>query len=493
MHSVFDSSGVDGHRSGADNGHDGDAVDSGKPKRKAKRVGQRPRANNGLSCSAPSLRPKKASRVQMANATTDGQRYHASARPQDADGGGQDCAASNGHRNGAPTAAPKAKVKGPTPRADKGHGLIAPHLRHPSGGADIIGQIVRYCRIRRWAMKSQQKLDRSLESFIRVNFTDWEPGGDDSSRKKANARVKAIIAAVRAGDTSDPTASAIAEFVEHNDAARAHFDKSRAVAEKNRLKLCRLLPVAPWVENVCGAGLPGLADIIGLAGDLGAYSSYAKLWKRLGFAPYKGCAGSTWKRETWRPYALTKEEWIANPFSGERYGILYSAADSMFRKNGMGKDKTESGEWEPTHHYGFLYAHRRDHTKITHPEWSDGHRRADALRYMFKKYLRDLWKAWRAATGLMLEEANLPPSPATPTDEREEAMHRLPEQQANVPVPSPALTEQQRRAGEALPQKATRLTPAAAPKKRKRAIDRLPDTATENLPSSAPTIPEAAE
>lgn len=295
-----------------------------------------------------------------------------------------------------------------THTSKKARGGLTPHAitgqprgaasRSPFNADDIVGQIIFHCRIRRWAMKSQQKLDRSLESFVRLNFTEWEPAAKTKERAKANAKVGAIINAARKGDTSDPIVAAVTEFVAQNDKAREPFDDARKTAEKNRERLCKLLPIAAWVKSDAhGIAIGGLADIIGEAGNLGSYDSYAKLWKRLGFAPYNGLAGSTWKRETWRPRAMMKDEWIANPFSGERYAIMRALADSMFRANGIGKERSGTGTWLPTHHYGFLYARRRDHTAITHDDWSDGHSHADALRYMFKKFLRDLWKAWRAA------------------------------------------------------------------------------------------------
>ena len=40
--------------------------------------------------------------------------------------------------------------------------------------AAVIEQIRSHHRRRRFAMKIQQKLDRALESFIRINGTEWQ-------------------------------------------------------------------------------------------------------------------------------------------------------------------------------------------------------------------------------------------------------------------------------------------------------------------------------
>src|SRR5690606_16927409 len=40
--------------------------------------------------------------------------------------------------------------------------------------------------------------------------------------------------------------------------------------------------------------------------------------------------------------------------------------------------------------YRPVYDARKEHTAITHPEWTDGHRHNDALRFISKRLLRDL-------------------------------------------------------------------------------------------------------
>ena len=125
------------------------------------------------------------------------------------------------------------------------------------------------------------------------------------------------------------------------------------------------------------------------------YPNPAKVWKRLGFAPFDGHAGSTWKRATWRPRALTAEEWIANPFSGERYALMAQIAQWLWVKQWIGKAKTGTGVGAPSGPYGEIYAERRAKTAVAHPDWSDGHAHSDALRIMMKYFLRSLWCEWK--------------------------------------------------------------------------------------------------
>lgn len=255
--------------------------------------------------------------------------------------------------------------------------------------AETIALIRGLHRQRRFAMKVQQKLDRSLESFLRINATEWNPNADEKDREKANREVKAIIDAIRNG-----AAHQFADEVQMYDQARAPTDAKRAAAGKAMERAAKTLPIYPWVEAIRGAGALGLATIIAECGDLSNYATPAKLWKRLGYAPYDGHAGSTWKRQTWRPRTLTAEEWTENPFSGERYALMAQIVLWLVNAQWIGAKKSETGEGKPNGPYGEVYARRRAHTQTSHPDWSDGHRRKDALRITMKRFLLDLWTEW---------------------------------------------------------------------------------------------------
>lgn len=284
---------------------------------------------------------------------------------------------------------------------------------------DIVFAIKQNHRRRRFAMKIQQKLDRSLESFIRVNATDWSPEADEKVRKKANARVKEIIEQAHELEPADPIARDMRNVVFVTDAARLPADDMRRAHERHMEKLAKQLPVWPWVESIDGVGALGLATIIAETGDLSKYANPAKVWKRLGFAPYQGFAGSTYKRDSWRPRALTSDEWKQNPFSGERYALLYVTATWLVNRQVEGADKSGTKYGRPKGPYGEFYVKRREHTAQTHPDWTDGHARSDALRVTMKKFLLDLWAEWRAATNEMKPKGQLPP------DNSEEANTRM--------------------------------------------------------------------
>jgi Transposase IS116/IS110/IS902 family len=258
--------------------------------------------------------------------------------------------------------------------------------------SETIEAIRAHHRARWFAMGIQQVLDRKLESYIRINKTDWHVGDDDATRDKANKEVAAKIKAARKGD-GDP---AIVKVVRMTDDARAPADAERARHEHEMETLARTLPVAPWVETVPGLGYLGLATIIAETGDLSNYPNIAKVWKRLGYAPYHGHAGSTWKRPSWRngDAALTADEWIENPFSGKRYALMHVISIWLKNKQWIGAAKTDDGVGKPNGKFGAIYATRRARTAATHPDWTKQHGHMDALRIMMKAVLKDLWLQW---------------------------------------------------------------------------------------------------
>lgn len=257
--------------------------------------------------------------------------------------------------------------------------------------SDTIERIRAHHRARRFAMGIQQVLDNKLSAFVRINATDWHPTDDESERAKANKEVEGIIKAAREGK-GDPM---IIGMVAVTDKAREPADAERAKHEKAMEILAADLPVAKWIESIPGIGLPGLATIIAETGDLANYSNVAKVWKRLGYAPYRDKAGSTWKRPKWRNAdALTAEEWTENPFSGRRYALIHTISIWLKNKQWIGAAKTEDGVGKPNGPYGEVYAKRRAHTAITHPDWTKQHSHMDALRVMMKEVLKDLYFEW---------------------------------------------------------------------------------------------------
>jgi hypothetical protein len=260
-------------------------------------------------------------------------------------------------------------------------------------------------RRRRFGMKVQAKVDRALEAYVRINHTAWRGDMDEKDREAVRKQVAGIIKSARADELIDEPR--LVDLIKGTDASRVPHDRLRHEAEKEMEAAAKQLPVYPWIASVRGAGALGLATIVaevaaikpnGEFATLADYSSPSKVWKRLGFAPYDGHAGSTWKRTTWRPRSLTADEWIANPFSGERYALMIQIATWLINAQWQSAKKAGGDVGKPTGPYGRIYADRRAHTARTHPEWTKGHSHSDAVRVTMKAFLRDLWAEWNGAT-----------------------------------------------------------------------------------------------
>ena len=159
--------------------------------------------------------------------------------------------------------------------------------------------------------------------------------------------------------------------------SRAGWDALRKSTEARMCEIARFFPVWTRAAEVAGFAELGLAVILAEAGnDLTAYPHPMHLWKRLGLAPYKGKAMSSQS-------GLTKDEWITAGYNPARRGRM---AGDIGAALFFAKDKNA---------YGAVYAARREHTALTHPDWTKAHSDNDARRIMLKAFVADLWRWWQ--------------------------------------------------------------------------------------------------
>lgn len=252
-------------------------------------------------------------------------------------------------------------------------------------------------RMRRFADKSTQRLELSLQAYIRVEHLGWTKDLPDAEKSAILAETKRVLKAARAGEGS----ADLCELVAAQDAAMAPLEKIQRQQEKEMTKLAKLMPGYAWCETVLGFGAVGFATIVAEATGadneqgLSAYSKPCKLWSRLGLAPYEGFAMSTWRTKNDTPRSLTSEEWENAGYNPKRCAEMFKITGSLLKAQLIGKAKTESGETEADGRYGEIYLRRRRHTAVTHPEWTKMHSLMDAQRVVSKALVRDMWRAWR--------------------------------------------------------------------------------------------------
>ena len=124
-----------------------------------------------------------------------------------------------------------------------------------------------------------------------------------------------------------------------------------------------------------GFGFLGLAQIIGEAGDLANYANPAKLWRRMGLAPFGGKSPSMWRREG----GLTAGDWENIGYSPRRRSVMFVLGDSMIKASGP---------------YRELYLGRKAQEIAKAPDLPAMAHHRRAQRYMEKRLLLELWKSW---------------------------------------------------------------------------------------------------
>jgi hypothetical protein len=265
------------------------------------------------------------------------------------------------------------------------------------------------------AIRAQSQCDRSCDAYVSryLGYHSGLPQAERLALMKQAAKMRADVEksnrshrnhesqVAGASDATDGEGQSSLDH--HNDGAlaaclpiivntiqsRAGWDAMRQDAEKRMREIARALPVWPQCAAVAGFGDLGLACIVAEAGnDLSAYPHYYHLWKRLGLAPFRGKAMSSF-----RGNELSKAEWSSLGYNPVRRGRMAGDVGAALFFSKRRND------------YGAVYNDRRERTALTHPDWTPAHSDADARRIMLKALVADLWRWWREAGATAQAEA----------------------------------------------------------------------------------------
>jgi len=275
------------------------------------------------------------------------------------------------------------------------------HLAPASEQTAIIDLICELQVRRKHWIRAANKLTNSIGALTRRHM-GWTLALPEKERKKIEPRAAALIKAVKQtgafsdGERGLPESLLIdlgATF-----AALAPVEAERERIERQMRKLVKQFAVwQSFAEGVAGFGELGLAVIIGEAGDLAGYPNPDKLKKRLGLAPFRGAAASTWRKKG----GLTADDWTEVGYSPRRRAEIYAVigvplfrAQSVAAKRDGGGQASTGARKNHAAPYRTIYDARRAHTAVTHPDWIKGHSHNDALRIMTQQLVIDLWCAW---------------------------------------------------------------------------------------------------
>jgi hypothetical protein len=175
----------------------------------------------------------------------------------------------------------------------------------------------------------------------------------------------------------------------HLDGARADLRKHRRSAENEIARIAQAIPAWPaWVEDVRGIGPLGFGLLIGETGDLSLYANPAKVWKRMGLAVVNGR----------RQCRISGAEALEHGYCPRRRALMFNLGEALVKQNQdgpyrtlyLGRKEIERAKMRPSC--------ERKPCKAGAERCSDAHTANRARRYMEKRFLVDLWKAWRLAS-----------------------------------------------------------------------------------------------
>lgn len=263
---------------------------------------------------------------------------------------------------------------------------------------DIIDTIRAEYRDMRFMEHQRKRNDLAFQAFVR-NICGYSTKAPKSEAGPALKRAQALIAGTA---PDDPLAVRVDLVKAGNEQACAPFVAMEKEKVKAIEKMVKALPIwTEWAEPIIGLGAKGLGILIGEAGDIGSYRTEAALWKRMGVGVIDGVAqGKLGAR-------AGADLWIAHGYNKKRRSALFTIGDAMIKKADspyraiyLARKDIERQEFIAAGYTvkpaAQIKAAERD-TCI-----SDGHIHRRAQRYMEKRLLRHMYRAWKRT---MVEDA----------------------------------------------------------------------------------------
>ena len=256
-------------------------------------------------------------------------------------------------------------------------------------------------RIRDQVLKSRIMVENRLASCT-AQIVGYRSGMTDEERKEHWNKAKIVVETILKSKqenysddfiTTEQYRTVFAMVLAASGSIIA-FTKEEKKWCKKMEEAVKNLPIYAWVEQIRGVGALTLANIIGETGDLDNYDNPAKVWKRMGCAPFESNGethtGKAWKIGKWHENKLTKSDWVDFGYCPRRRSVMYNLSKGIVMQC-SGKNAEKEGA---DNVYMLRYLEAKEVAKEKHPDWSDGHLNSHGLLLAGKRFLREMWIEW---------------------------------------------------------------------------------------------------
>jgi len=252
--------------------------------------------------------------------------------------------------------------------------------------------------------KAEKSLTLQMMAICR-HASDPGKEFDEATRFKVSKKDgTALFKSCDDGNTNHPLYPIIYVHLSPFFRARELIATSRADIESKMNKIAKKLPTSAWATSIKGIAIGSVAAIIGEAGDLSNYDTISRLWKRMGLA----VIGSV------RQGKVAGEAALDHGYSPRRRSVMWNIGSGLIGGMGHGPrplcGEDVSNRIDLSFYQKLFIEQCRcevaKNTDMGRPpvendqgfmrESYSAHCSARAKRYVEKRFLLDLWRAWRA-------------------------------------------------------------------------------------------------
>lgn len=241
-------------------------------------------------------------------------------------------------------------------------------------------ELDRTWRKRQDLLRAELAVQQQLIAIARRMFARGlgrEEATKVAQKELAAARKRAVPAkAGKAAPAPTPMQAAYDDHAAGQLQALVLLHAARLPVERQLAELAQQLPAwDAWGRGVRGFGPLSLALIAGETYDLRRFPTHGKVFKWMGLAV--GEDGRAQRR-------VAGEGGRAQGYDPQKRSLMHVIGENLLRQNGDGP-------------YKAFYDAEKARLADAHPDWKPIQAHKDALRRMEKRFLRDLWQAWRDA------------------------------------------------------------------------------------------------